>query len=450
MLVRLLLSYVLLTAVPGWAQVAAKPADTTTNSGEGDQMQTPPPVSGDAYPVEVGSEARSNYLRFGLVINTAYSDNILPGSGTGAISDASYSIRPQIAFDQTTSRLHQTLTYSPGFTFYQSTHALDQADHSLGEDFQYRFSPHVTASVQGSFRKSTNAFNQISPEGTVSGSGQSPLVGIIALNANQINSSASAELTHQFSRNGMIGASGSFTGLSYPDPAQAPGLSNSNSWGGSAFYNQRISEMRYIGVTYQYVQIVAAPNTENKTQTESESKTETQTPLLFFTMYFKPKFSLSLSAGPQYYDVSQSTTSTLSAWSPAIMTSIGWQGPHTSFAAGYSQRVSGGGGLIGAFNSKSADASARWQFARAWTVGSSGGYAISKNVDSSMSQTNPGGRTVSGIVMVGHPINEHFNLELGYSHLRQNYSGIVYASNNPNTNREYVSISYELTRPLGR
>ena len=87
-------------------------------------MLTPPPVSGEAYPTAVGSESRSNYLRAGLTVNTAYSDNVLADVGTGPVSDISYSVFPTIAIDKTTSRLHWMLTYSPGFTLYQHTSAL--------------------------------------------------------------------------------------------------------------------------------------------------------------------------------------------------------------------------------------------------------------------------------------------------------------------------------------
>src|SRR5947209_8803229 len=42
-----------------------------------DRMITPPPVSGQAYPVMLTSQERSNYLRVGLSFTGAYSDNVL-------------------------------------------------------------------------------------------------------------------------------------------------------------------------------------------------------------------------------------------------------------------------------------------------------------------------------------------------------------------------------------
>jgi outer membrane protein assembly factor BamA len=129
---------------------------------------------------------------------------------------------------------------------------------------------------------------------------------------------------------------------------------------------------------------------------------------------------------------------------------MGWQGLHTNFAVGYSRIVTGGGGLLGAFHSNSANASARWQLARTWTVGAAASYAIYKNVTPFFSLSSPGGHTVSGTVSVQHPISEYFNAELGYTRLHQSYSGIAVISNAPDANREFVSVSYQFARPLGR
>src|SRR5215475_8682737 len=200
MIRRIYFNLALLVAMPIWPQTGG-----IGGSGGATLMQTPPPVSGQAYSTTVG-DARSNYLHAGFAVTTAYTDNVLLGSGASPVSDVSYSIFPTIALDQTTSRLHQTLTYSPGFTFYQRTSSRNEADQNLALDFQYRLSPHVTASLQDEFRKSSNVFNQPYPfaGGAVSGSTQAPLVPVLAPVADQISNNAGAVVTYQFSRNGMI------------------------------------------------------------------------------------------------------------------------------------------------------------------------------------------------------------------------------------------------------
>jgi hypothetical protein len=393
----------------------------------------------------VGSETRSNYLDAGLTFNTAYTDNVLGGASAHPVSDLAYSIWPTIALDETTSRLHSMLTYSPGFTFYQRTSSRNQADQNVALDFQYRLSPHVTASLRDSFQKSSNVFNQPNPlsAGAISGSVQPPAVAVIAPLADRLSNTANAELTYQFSANGMIGASGVFTNLHYPNPAEVPGLYDSSSRGESAFYSYRLSKKDYFGATFQHQRILAYP-------VRAQSEIQTDTVFLFYTIYLTPTLSFSLSGGPQHSEVAQAPLPAFQSWAPAIAASLGWQGRHTSLAASYSRMVTGGGGFLGAFHANSANTTARWQLARTLNVGLAGNYAIYKTVTPLSFLSSPGGHSVSGTVSVQHQISEHLSAELGYTRLHQSYSGIAVISNAPDTNREFISISYQFTRPLGR
>ncbi|HXZ39900.1 MAG TPA: hypothetical protein VEG68_04110 [Terriglobales bacterium] len=433
-----------LLATPALSQVDANGTDANTNPQDQSRMLTPPPVNGQAYPTTPVSEVRSNYLRAGLTFNTAYNDNVFGGVTANAVSDVSYSIWPNLALDETTPRLHSVLTYSPGFTFYQRYTDRNEMDQNVGLDLQYRLSPHVTASVHDSFQKSSNVFNQpnLLSEG-VYGSPQAPTLAVIPPVADLLRNTAKAELTYQFSATGMIGVSGTFTNLHYPDPTEVPGLYDSSTRGGSAFYSYRLSRKHYVGAMYQYSRILAYP-------VGATSETQTHAVLAFYTIYLKPNLSLSLSGGPQHYDTAQAAVPASQSWTPAAAASLGWQGHHTTFAASYSRIVNGGGGLIGAFHSNSANASARWQIARTWIVGSGANYAIYKTLTPFFFLGNPGGHTVSGTVYLQHQLSEHFNAELGYTRLHQSFSGITVISANPDTNREYISISYQFSRPLGR
>ncbi len=404
-------------------------------------MRTPPPVSGEAYPTATGAESRSNELRAGLNVQTAYDDNVLGGEGTAPVADISYSIRPTIALDQMTARLHQTFTYSPGFTLYQRTSTRNGVDQSASAIFQYRLSPHAAVSLRDSFQKSTNVFNQ--PYAGVSGSTQPATAAVVAPFADQIGNSTSGEISYQFSSNGMIGGGGTSTILNYPNPAQASGLPNSHSLGASAFYNFRLSSTQYIGVTYQYSSMTAISPT-------IDSETHTQTIYAFYTLYLTHSLSLSVSGGPQHFDVVQAPFPASASWSPAITASVGWQKTRTNIAASYSRTVTGAGGLLGAFESSSANANARWQLARTWAVGSGGSYSVQKNVLPAFLSSMPGGHTVSGTVSIQHPIGERFTAECGYTRLHQSYGSIGLISEFPDSNREYISISYQFTRPLGR
>lgn len=248
----------------------------------------------------------------------------------------------------------------------------------------------------------------------------------------------------------MIGASGTVTESNYPNPAEASGLYNSKSLSGSVFYSQRLTSKQYMGVTYRYSRSQSNPPNTQASPVIEQSQVQTHAFLAFYTFFLNPKLSLSLSCGPQYSDASQPPSPPFSSWTPSITASIGWQRSHTNFVASYSRTVTGGLSLPGAYDSNSANASVRWQTARTWSVGAAGSYFNNKNVTPSFLSSNPGGQTISGTVSVQHSISEHLNVDLGYARFHQNYSDIAVISTAPNSNREFISISYRLMRPLGR
>jgi hypothetical protein len=247
----------------------------------------------------------------------------------------------------------------------------------------------------------------------------------------------------------MVGASGSFSNLHYPNSAEVPGLFDSSSQAGSAFYSLRAFNRHYLGVTYQYQRLVSNP-------TEGQNETQTHAVLFFYTLYPTSRFSVSLFGGPQHSDTvqpplspSQLQPSPLRAWTPAAGVSLGWQGRLTSLAASYSHIVSGGGGLFGAVQMDSASASIRQQITRSLSGSLACGYAQNDVLGSVLLAGN-NGHTVYGTASLQRQFGEHINLQLGYTRLHQDYSNVTVLSLTPNTNREFVSVSYQFSRPLGR
>ncbi|MGA3316345.1 MAG: hypothetical protein ABSC64_07885 [Candidatus Korobacteraceae bacterium] len=445
MFLRACLGVLLLLPTYVWSQADTNGTEAAANPGYDVPMRTPPPVSGEAYSTAFASETESNNLRAGLTMSTAYSNNVL--GGDNPVSSMSYSIWPTLALDADTTRLHWVLNYSPGFTFYQSVSARNQSDQTLAADFQYRLSPHLTASLQDSFQKTSNLFNQPNPLSAiaVSGSAPAPNVAVIAPLADQVSNTANAQLTYQLSADSMVGVSGTFTNLNYPNPADARGLFDSSSTGGSAFYSRRLMQKYDVGVSYQYSDI-----SSYQAGGPSSTQTQTQTVFLFFTAYLKPTLSLSLSGGPQHYDASQPPLPASGSWSPLVMASLGWQGQRTSLAASYSRIVTSGGGLTGAYHANTANVSGRWQLSRTWSAGLSAGYWLYQTLTPFFLGSSSGGHTVSGTASVQHPLGEHLSVQAGYTRIQQNYSGIAAISAAPGINQEFVSISYQFTRPLKR
>jgi hypothetical protein len=446
---------VLLAAAPLWSQVdntPAQPGSVVTNPDSTDaRMLTPPPVSGQSYPTSPASEDRSNYLRGGLAFTSAYTDNAVGAVNGHPVSDVSYSVAPSLALDETMPRMHLVATYAPGFTFYQRESSLNEADQNASLNFQYRLSPHVTFSARDGFQKSSSVFNQadFASAGAVSGGTQEANFSVIAPIADRLSNSGNAGITYQFAANSMVGASGTFANLHYPDPAEVPGLFDSASQGGSVFYSVRVSKMHYLGATYQYQRLLSypAPGT-NQTQTHSL--------LLFYTLYLTSRFSVSVFGGPQYSDAGPQFTDTLPipspafrSWSPEAGGSLSWQGRMSSVALSYSHMISGGSGLIGAVRMDSGTASIRQQLSRMLSASVAGGYA-QNDVLAATPLFSDNGHTVSGTVSLRQQFRQHLNLQLGYTRLHQDYSAVAVLATTPDTNREFVSISYQFSRPLGR
>jgi hypothetical protein len=407
-----------------------------------DRMITPPVVSGGSYPAAPESQERSNYLRGGVVVTTAYSDNVL-GSTTGSpVSDVSYSVWPTVALDQTTSRLHWDLNYAPGFTFYQHTSSRNETDQNAALEFQYRLSPHVTFAARDSFQKSSNFFNQpdLASAGAVSGGAEGPNQSVIAPLADRLSNSGNAGITYQFSASGMIGGSGTFSRLTYPNPTQVQGLYDSSSQAASGFYSHRISKIHYLGATYQYQRLMSYP-------TGLSSETQTHAILFFYTVYPMPRFSVSFFGGPQYQNTFYPPFSAR-GWTPAAGASMNWQGTFTALSASYTHVISGGGGLAGASQMDSASASIRLQLSRALSAGLSGSYANNSILGPALLNNN--GHSISATASVQRQIGERMNLQLGYTRLHQIYSNVAVLAGSPDTNRAFVSVSYQFSRPLGR
>jgi len=442
MLTRVCIYVALLIAAPIFPQAISpvNPAPAQNN----DQMATPPPVSGVAYPTALGADVRSNYLRGGMTLVTAYIDNIYPGNGSPT-AETTFSILPSIDFDQTTPIRHAAITFSPGFTFYQPSSQLNEVDENASLAYQVQLTPHSSIRVNDGFRYSSTSFSSVASEigGAVSGSAQPITPGIIAPFAKQLTNIADGEFVLQMSRSSMIGASGTATTLHYPNPSEVTGLYDSSSHGGSGFYNRRISESQYLGATFNYTDVFAyPPNAESDTQLQGISG--------FYTIYPRQKLSLSVSGGPQNYQVKETGLSTFSAWDPSISTSIGWQGLHTSLAASYSQSVTGGGGLVGAFHSKNANATVRWQISRAWVIGAGADYAISRTVSPLIFTGVPNVRSVSASSTVTRAINQQLNLTFEYDRLHESYGVIATRPSSPDSDRATVSVSWQFTRPLGQ
>ena len=437
------LSFIFLMTIPTFPQ-AVSPIASAPVAGT-NRMVVPPPVSVEPYRTDVGLEAKPNYLRGGISFGTSYIDNLYAGSGSSPLAEKIYSVSPTLDFEQTRSTRHATVRYSPSFTFYQPTSALNEINQDGSVGYQVRLTPHSEINLNDSIQYRSTPFYIAASgsDGAVSGAAQTVTPGVIIPYAKNLNNVANGEFTLQTGRSSMIGVSGSATTLHFPDLVETSGVYDSNSRSGSGFYSRRLSDTQYFGVLYIYAQTQAFP-------INAESETRLQSVLAFYSIYPKERLSLSASVGPQNYRVSQAPLLTAHSWAPSLAASIGWRGLHTSFAASYSQTVTGGGGLAGAYHSRSAIASAAWEMSRTWTAHVTASYAINENVTPHLVGAYSGGHGIFGTATVGHSMGRQFNFALEYSRLHLSYSDIPAISSNPDSNRVAASITWRFMRPLGQ
>jgi len=419
-------------------------ADISVSTGEA-PMQAPPPVSNSPYSTDFASETASNYLRGGITVTGAYSNNV--ASTQVPTAGSSFSVWPTIAFDKTTVRSHTVLTYSPGVTIYPQTSALNQFNQNLSFTLQYRLSPNVTANLNEAFSRTSNVFNQPSPITTISVSGAAPPPpqAVIPPVADQRSNATNAQITYRCGENCMIGGGGGYNTVSFVNSNELSGLYNSDSATGSVFYSQRLRDRYFVGVSYLYQNTASF---QSGTGTGANTHTQTQALSAFLTYFFRPNFSMSVLVGPQHFTSSQPPFQASQGWSPLTTISLSWQGSRTNLAASYSRIVSAAGGLNGAYNSYVANLAARWQASRNWGLGASASYLNYETVTPLFTLSTPGGRTITGTVSAHRPIGEHFSVQVGYNWIRQSYSGGAAATPYPDTSRIFISLSYHITRPI--
>lgn len=430
----------MLGATCAWSQVepSASGGEVTLDESH---MMTPPAVSGISYPNVGTAESRSNYLSGGVGFSGAYVDNVLAGELTKPVPAEIYSVMPDISLDQVTPRYHRSFKYAAGFTFYDPTSELNEVDQSATINYEYRATQRITFLVQDTVVQASNAFgsNGILTGGSLSGStGTSD---VITPFGKRLMNDGSVGMTYQFGLNAMVGVEGETSLLDYATQAANYGLSNSLGNTGSAFYSRRISRTQYIGAMYLFRHISTTP---------IASTINTNTSSIFYTLFLKNGFSLSLVGGGEYYDSTETGIPAAHAWVPALTASVGWQARHGSISGRYSRSVTGGGGLLGSYTSTSGDAAVALQFARNWSASASANYGLNENENAVQFPTGEGGHSISGTASIERTIHERVGIQVGYGRIHESYTNIAPLTQNPDSNRVFGTVSYHFSKPLGR
>ncbi|HUM04369.1 MAG TPA: hypothetical protein VLT90_02845 [Terriglobales bacterium] len=388
-------------------------------------------------------QERSNYVRGGINVGGTYDDNASMSS-TGALTNTTYSVFPNITVEQTFSRMRWDLAYAGGLTVNQRFTNRNQGSHSLSFDSQFRLSPHVNLRVGENFSLTTGFFDS----GNLAAiGGYGPNASLIAPLSKQRSSSTVASADYHFALNDIAGASGSFDDLHFSDEEPTSLLADSRSASGSAFWFHGFGR-DWIGVSYRFQHLTFDPG---------NGISNVHSVLVVNTITLPSRFTLSAFAGPEYSDnraqtVGAESATSFAEWSPSGGIELSWQGDHTAVSGGFSRQISGGGGVLGVVRLQDVHAGIRQELYRGWAMGVSGGYGNNKALTVPTTSAASSIDTATVSASLEHNLGRSFTLRLGYAHAFQDQS----ATANPafaggaHANRYFVTLGYQWERPLGR
>lgn len=421
-----------------------------------EDLRAPAPalLGGDSASLAFTSELeRSNYLRAGIAVSTTYDDNASNRS-TDRIGDFSYSVLPNIQLDQTRSRLHWILGYYGGFTANQRLSQRNQASHNVNGSLQYRLSPHMDLRLSDNFLDTTGLLQQFqNGVGTpVTGPINQPNTTLITPLAKNLNNTANADWSYQFSRDNLIGAGGTFYIAHFHDqPAGSAALLDTETRSGDFYLNHRFTARNWTGITYKFQHLSVGGGA---------SLTDTHSLLLSHTIYLREHMTLSFFAGPEYSQI-EAVTVTANITPPVISFatvsnedhhlsvsgggSFGWQGKLTSLRLEASRKVSDGGGLLGAVVLTGVEGGVRRQLTQNTAVFLNASYGHNRELGNFT--TGVLLTSATGTVGLEQHVGQNFLVRLDYG---RDYQTEDTAVGTINHNRGTVSISYSFTRPMGR
>ncbi len=380
--------------------------------------------------------SRSNYLRAGVNVGAAYDDNPLLVS-SGALSNTSVSIFPNLMIEESTSRIRWTLGYAGGLTINQSLTNQNQGSHNLNFDSQYRLSPHVNLRVAERFSLTTGFFDTGNGAGVVGGSG-GPNASLLTPLSTQRSSATTVETNYHFALNDLIGASGSFYDLHFTNAPAGTQLLDSQTASASAFWLHRIFRGDWGGASYGFQRITFSGGGETRVHSFFATN----------TLSLSNRFTLTGFIGPEYSDnqglLPGATQS--SEWSVAGGADAAWKDQRTSVSAGYSRSISDGGGVLGAVRLQNVHANFRRELVPGWAVALNVVHGTNRALTVPSQTVN----VTSAGVSLERNAGRSIGLRIGYSH---DFQEQILPGSSPaldaHRNRFFATLSYQWAKPLG-
>jgi len=392
----------------------------------------------------ISESERSNYLRGGVNVSATYDDNPLLLS-SGATSNTSVSIFPNVSIEESSARMRWKLGYAGGLTMNQSLQNQNQDSQNLNLDSQYRLSPHVNLRVAENFSLTTGFFDSGNGTGVVGSGG--PNASLVAPLSTQRSSMTTVESNYHFALNDLIGASGTFYDSHFTNAPAGTLLTDSQTVTGSAFWLHRLVGEDWGGVSYHFERITFNPLGETRVHSF----------LVMNSLSLSKRFTLSAFVGPQYSEnnglVSGGGTQTIQSngWSISGGAEGGWKNQHTSVSAGYSRTIGDGGGLLGSVLVQTVHGTFRHQLTPGWAAAISASHGTNQSLIAPSTSSASSINLTSAGFSLERNVGKSIGLRMGYSHDFQEQFGLPAPTptQDANRNRVFVTLSYQWAKPLG-
>jgi hypothetical protein len=389
----------------------------------------------------------------------AFDDNASATAAVDGQTNLMGSFQPQFRLALTRPRLSSSLYYSPGFTYSTDISGYNNSSHALGADFEYGLTRRWSVHFQNAFNLSTSPFQELQANAELPSSGllESRNVSVLGANVRSTTEQSSADTTYLLGSHTSVGIGGTFSNLSYEAlnataKASVPGLS-SRSWSTHAFYSHRLTSRYALGVQY-----IAQSNSSDLAQLSSQDdhfSSLSHAILGFWTVSFRPGVQLSVFAGPERLDISDSLKAIMFVNSTDAArlsfsggASLTWQGEHNGLSSSFTQRVSDAGlSGGGAVNLRSAALQIQHQVTRRSSVNFFGNCVFASQIDPF--STVP--LTDSASAGFGFTRTLTQQISLGLSAFRREIIGNARQSFGDRSHDvASVSLSYTFARPIGR
>ncbi|MGB6482039.1 MAG: hypothetical protein WBE86_00975 [Candidatus Acidiferrales bacterium] len=406
-------------------------------------------VSGQMPPVTPSeAEGPTNVFQGSINIGASYDDNVLLSGSAPRQSDITYSIMPNISFEETRPRIVWGLSYSPGLLVSQNLLYQNLFSQRFGGHVAWRTSPHGLLSAEQYYLVTTDPFAGF--DTTEPGPIISPNESIYIPDIRQTFLLSHAMYSYQISAQTTVGVGGSFDLQKYdstPHSGPTTPLIYSQVASGEAYIAHQLTARNQLGFQYG-AQVLRFP--------QADARTTTHTFLVFDQINLSSSTSLTLYGGPEYSLTFNQVELNLGfviitipvkadQWSGAGGVMYRWTDNRMAASVNFSRGVSDGGGLIGAVELTAGTAQLSWQMTRSWSLQST----INGAEDQLLGQSNGSNELLAYSAQLGLHRRLWRDMGIKWYYERLNETGSINGLSIGNRDIVGVTLDYSFMKPLG-